>query len=170
MTTFKQRLKAELKESINYALVETKGDPAPPNITPQSPIDGGPAEPGGGEGGEGGIWFGAFDYLGKNPNATVGEVFNETTTVVMKPITPKEQSGGLGISIPFWNVISGILSFITQKEMIPSPTIITIKEAVVQAEVNAIDLHNTFIGSPAINKHGSVDPLILDAFKDVTEG
>ncbi|MBC8442938.1 MAG: hypothetical protein H8D80_01975 [Proteobacteria bacterium] len=169
MSIFKERLRNELKESINYVLVELKNPdgpirpptqsawpppPTPPTTTPD----------------DGGISGQVIDILRARPDATVLDVFEIVTPGQVSILPEKEATGGAGIGIPGWNAVSMVLSILTQKKMIPTPYVITLQDAVSVEEENAIDTHNIILTSPAINETGTTDPLIEAAFEGVTEG
>ena len=108
MTTFKQRLKAELKESINYALVELK-NPAPPpfqsDATTGEPINAPDAinpdlkhlfnlnnvE--------------VTQIVANNPDITFGEVTKITGTTSWEPAGETETKTEVTIGIPFLRAI-----------------------------------------------------------------
>jgi len=162
MTTYKERLRHVLRESVCLVLEQDKPpppDPPPPSGPPETTSDSEGQD-------QDGNSVKVIEFVIQNPDVTNLEVFTFLGIDIRIP-EPVTAGTGFDIKVPFWNTISWVLSVLTQKKMIESPVIVTLIDSISDQEEHSTEVLTEILEGKAANAHGEIDTLILDLFENV---
>ena len=166
MTTYKERLRSVLRESISESiLMEQPWDPSVkpynPTIEPEEPVD----EPADADPTQQEI---NAKWLQDNPGVTNQDFLNHVgkpANLVEVP-TPKTE---VTMGWPILQNLSNLGGIIFGNKPIDFGHAVLV-EGATEADKNAAEQHNEILLAPAVNKPGEPDPLVESVFENLKPG